>query len=333
MRSRFSVLGAAVAPLLASAPAMAQGAAIDAQCPASTMSQRATQDACQKALDTFRFMAPQLGISIAGGNATLGQGAAFGALGKFSVGLRANVIQGRVPRVDLVTPSPTGAASTNYQVEERPLGLPAVDAALGVFPGLSAAGFRVLALDLLANLAYVPDVTEQDVSISAPDGSLKLGFGGRLGLIQESAAAPGLSLSYLRRDLPRLDLVGQAGNDRLAVRQIEVETGAWRLTLQKAFGPVALVLGAGRDSYTTSAIADVEVQFLGQTFRSGDIQARQEMDRDNIFADVALNLPVLKIAAELGYVRGGTVETFNRFGPHRADDSLPYGALGIRIAF
>jgi len=31
-----------------------------------------TQDACQQAIDVFKLMAPQLGIAITGGNATLG---------------------------------------------------------------------------------------------------------------------------------------------------------------------------------------------------------------------------------------------------------------------
>jgi len=32
-----------------------------------------TQDACQKAVDVFQYVAPQLGTAITGGNATLGR--------------------------------------------------------------------------------------------------------------------------------------------------------------------------------------------------------------------------------------------------------------------
>ncbi|HZF73263.1 MAG TPA: hypothetical protein VEZ51_07515, partial [Gemmatimonadaceae bacterium] len=39
---------------------------------------RASQDACQKAIDLFKYMAPQLGTAIAGGNPTLGQGGNLG---------------------------------------------------------------------------------------------------------------------------------------------------------------------------------------------------------------------------------------------------------------
>lgn len=335
---RFSKVVVGTATLLVAVivpPSLAQSGALDAQCTGATIAQRATQDACQKAIDTFHFLAPQLGISIAGGSATLGQGTAFAKIGRFSVGLRANVIPGRVPRVDRVTPNPLGAVQTTYEVKETILGLPTLDAALGVFPGLSAGpgGAKFLALDAIVNLAYVPDVTEENVSITATDGSLKLGFGGRLGVIQEHGAAPGLGISYLRRDLPKIDVLARTGNDQLAVRSIDVQSQAWRVMLQKSLSLVTLVLGAGRDRYNTAATADVEVTVAGTVFRRTDLQARQRLDRDNIFADVALNLPVFKIAAEVGYIRGGTIDTYNQFESSRADKAHSYGSLGIRLSF
>lgn len=316
-------------------PVLGQSGSIDPQCGAATLQQRATQDACQKALDTFQYLAPQLGIAVTGGSATLGQGTAFGALGRFSVGMRANVMPGRVPRVDQVTPSPLGATQTTYQVDERVLGLPTLDAAVGIFPGvrLGPSGFKVLAVDAVANLAYVPDIADQNVSITAPDGSLKVGFGGRLGLIQESGIAPGLGVSFLRRDLPRIDVVAQVNNDRLAVRSIDVESQAWRVMLQKTFSPITLVLGAGRDRYNTAATADVEVSVAGAVFRSTDINASQRLDRDNLFADVTVNLSVLKLGGEIGYVRGGAIDPYNQFGSSRADQAHAYGSLGIRLSF
>lgn len=317
------------------APLLGQSGNIDPQCGASTVQQRATQDACQKALDTFRYLAPQLGIAITGGSATLGQGIAFGKFGKFSVGMRANVLPGRLPRVDLVSPSPLGAQQTNYRVDDRVLGLPTVDAALGIFPGIpmGPSGLKVMAIDALANIAYIPDVAQQNVRISAPDGSLKLGFGGRVGLIQESGLTPGLGVSFLRRDLPRVDVVAQVNDDQLAVRSIDVESQAWRVMLQKTLRPITFVLGAGRDRYNTAAVADVEVSVAGNVFRSSDISAVQRLDRDNIFADVALNLSVFRLAGEVGYVRGGAIDPYNQFGSSRADQAHAYGSLGIRLSF
>src|SRR3982751_2419868 len=100
-------------------------AQVDTQrCPPGTVSNlgvpdqtRASQDACQKAIDLFQYMAPQLGTSIAGGNPTLGQGGNLGGLGHFSAGLRVNVLQGSLPQVQNVTPSVNGATSTQFETK------------------------------------------------------------------------------------------------------------------------------------------------------------------------------------------------------------------------
>ena len=61
------------------------------------------------ALDVFDLMAPQLGLALTGGNATLGQGGTLGGPGHFSIGLRANVFSGDLPEVtDFPTPSLVG---------------------------------------------------------------------------------------------------------------------------------------------------------------------------------------------------------------------------------
>ena len=73
MRSRMYLVLAAIAAVPATMSAQANS------CAAGT-----TQDACQKAVDLFQYMAPQLGTVIAGGNATLGQGGTLGSWYKMS---------------------------------------------------------------------------------------------------------------------------------------------------------------------------------------------------------------------------------------------------------
>src|ERR1051325_1622099 len=70
--------------------------------------QRVAEDACVQAYDLFHFLAPQLGITLAGGNATIGQGSTLGGLGHFSVGVRGNVVAGSVPDVGSYQQSSTG---------------------------------------------------------------------------------------------------------------------------------------------------------------------------------------------------------------------------------
>src|SRR5437868_14491291 len=90
---------------------------------------RATQDACQMAFDVFQFIAPQLGIAITGGNATLGQGGSLGGLGHFSVGLRANVLAADLPDVQsFARPNTNGRQAHQLPTQRQLVGLPAVDA-------------------------------------------------------------------------------------------------------------------------------------------------------------------------------------------------------------
>src|SRR3712207_289161 len=85
-------IGLAVLLTALAAPAALRAQRPDQQCtnPANVGSGLEGGDACQKALDLFRYFNPQLGMLIAGGNATLGQGGVLGGLGRFSLTLRAN---------------------------------------------------------------------------------------------------------------------------------------------------------------------------------------------------------------------------------------------------
>src|SRR5215211_1027579 len=86
-------------------------------------------DACQKGIDLFNYLTPQLGHVIAGGNATLGQAGTLGKVGKFTLGLRVNALQGGIPRADDEAARPTTGApqQSTYPVEDRPLPLPQIE--------------------------------------------------------------------------------------------------------------------------------------------------------------------------------------------------------------
>src|SRR3982074_3974649 len=73
--------------------------------------QRASQDACQKSIDLFQYMGPQLGAAITGGNATLGQAGSLGGLGHFSAGFRINALPGTLPQGQHGTPVAPGATT------------------------------------------------------------------------------------------------------------------------------------------------------------------------------------------------------------------------------
>lgn len=302
----------------------------DPQCPfgSSALSpERITQDACQKAIDLYKYMAPQLGTVVAGGNATLGQGGTLGGPGHFTLSVRANALQGSVPLVEDVTPSTGGANVSTYEVKDQVLAMPAVDAAIGVFKGLPLGLTSVGGVDLLLSAAYLPEFERSGVTVQTPEGGLKLGYGARIGLLEESFLIPGVSFTYLRRDFPTVTLSASTTSGDLHVRDLSVETSSWRVVASKSLLTFGLAAGAGQDSYSSSAV----VQATVNTTPSDEIRLKQDLTRTNYFLDVYMNIFLLKLIGEIGVVQGGQVETFNQFDGKQPDASRLYGSIGFRV--
>lgn len=334
----------AVTIFAAASTASAQNGTVNtAQCPAGTTNsfgvpdqQRATQDACQKAIDLFQYLAPQLGTALAGGNATLGQGGGLGGPGHFSLGLRVNAIKGTLPQFDnSTTPSVNGAQRTTYPTKDQIVPMPVADLAIGVFGGIPLGLTNVGAIDAIVSASYLPAFNNSSVDVKVPNGSLKLGFGGRLGILQESLLVPGISVTYLQRDLPTVDITSNFNGDTLQVNGLAVKTKAYRLVASKSFLMFGLAIGGGRDKYSSAASvrASVAPRTVPPTSRqtAGPISLSQDLTRTNVFADLSINLPLFKIVGEIGQVSGGTVNTFNSFSNAAADASRIYGSVGLRL--
>ena len=340
MLNRLLVSFTTVALLAASVGA--QG--VDTQrCPPGNVGQaipdqtRASQDACQKAIDLFQYMAPQLGTMIAGGNPTLGQGGTLGGLGHFSAGIRVNVLQGSVPQVQDVTPSVTGATSTQFDTKDQFLPMPTADLAIGVFKGIPLPLTNVGGIDLLVSASYVPEFDNSGVSVKVPNGSLKLGYGARVGILQESLLVPGIAVSYLVRDLPTLNIAGNSNGDSLYVNNLSLKTKAWRVTASKSLILFSVAAGVGQDKYDAST--DVGAHVAARTVpptsaaNAGPVSLTQSLTRTNIFGDLSVNLLLFKLNAEIGQVSGGTINTYNTFSGKQPADSRLYGSVGFRFGF
>ena len=346
MPRRSSCIRALVAAGLAAsstaAPAAAQGGGVDPQCNATA---RALQDACQKSVDLFDFVAPQLGTAVAGGNAIVGQGGAFGRVGRLTLALRATAVQGSLPDVESVTLSTDGPRASDIGVAEQYLVAPAADAAVAIFPGVDVGPVRVGALDALATATYIPDVESDELSLRTSGGAIKVGYGARLGLVQEGRLLPALAVTYLRRDLPRVDVIGAVAasgarlDDTLGVRGLSVETQAWRLVAGKRLAILGVAAGVGQDRYSSEARlgAVVNESVLGvplTRFESDELRLAQSITRTSYFGDVSLNLPGVRIGAEVGRAQNGRVRaSYNSFdgGRARGDDARVYYAVSVRL--
>jgi len=297
---------------------------------------KAAQDACQQAYDVYQFMSPQLGLALTGGNTTAGQGGVLGGLGHFSVGVRGNVFNGKLPDVEKFTQSTNGAQQQSLPVKDQIVGLPTADAAIGVFKGIPLALTNVGGVDALVSLAYVPKVDDANVKVT-PDNNWQFGWGARLGLLSESLVVPAVSVTWIERDLPTTTMVGSASGATLNIDNLKVKTSAWRAVVSKSLILFGVAAGVGQDKYKQSADISATVTNAAVGCASGCKSAipgtSQDMTRTNAFADVSLNLPLFKIVLEGGQVSGGQVDTYNSFSGDRADRSILYGSLGLRLSF
>ena len=327
------VLAAAALVPLAARAARAQDGPIAAQCAGVLVP---VADACQKSVDLFQYFAPQLGALVAGGNTQLGQGGTLGGLGHFSLGARVNGMRSPVPQLQNVNVSTTGFVRSAVATENTWVGFPVADAAIGVFKGVPLGVTNVGGVDLLVNVAYVPTVEEDDFEVRTTGGSVKLGYGARLGLLQETAFVPGVAVSFLRRELPTTSVLATTDDgDVIGVNDVRVRADSWRLTASKNLLLIAIAAGVGQDRYDMSAglTADVVTGAGGTTVPLRGPRAAQELTRTNYFANLTLlNLPFFRLVGEIGRTQGGTLgATYNDFGGRRPDQAYTYGSVGVRV--
>lgn len=303
---------------------------IDPHCtdPAIVGPLHAGGDACQKVADLFNYMNMQLGTWVAGGNPTMGQGGTLGGLGHLSVGVRANVMRATIPSVDQIQVQSGPPVSTRIPSDDKWVGLPVVDVAIGLFKGFPVGLTRVGGVDALVNVSYLPSYTQHSLHVGASDNKWKLGFGGRLGIIQESLLLPGIGVSYMVRDLPTAELSGEdnSGNS-VSIGDYRIRTQQWRLTASKQVLFLGVAAGIGQDKYDTRASLTYNVD--GST-PNAPISLHISPTRTNVFADLSFNFLLAHFVAEIGRVSGGDVGTFNTFSTN-ASAARTYGSLGIRI--
>jgi hypothetical protein len=306
--------------------------------PSPACSQLFTGDACQKSVDLFAYVAPQLGTLIAGGSPVLGQGAVLSFIGSgrpvpgISAGLRVNFLGASLPDLTNVPISISGPSnSTPIPLDNLIVLGPTLDAAVGLFQGFSIGVTDILGVDLLLSAIYLPDYEGDGIRVATSGSGLKLGWGARLALVRETIATPALTASFLRRQLPTVDLDANSNsgsNDAsFTVAGLSKTTDSWRMIVSKNFVVLALAVGAGPDSYAAEATGTAVVNGTN----AGPVRLVQNVSRFTYFADITARLGPLRLSAEIGRVQGGNIATFNVFDGARPDASRTYGSIGARF--
>jgi hypothetical protein len=297
----------------------------------------ALADACRKADDLFRFLAPQLGVALSGGNVLLGQGGALGGWGRVAAVLRVTAVDGRVP-ANAVSLNPTAAVASDFGAARAPVPVPALDVGVGLVRGVPLGLTNVGGVDLLLGVTAVPSVSRDGFEVTREGSGIVGTLGLRVGVLQESALVPGVALSVLRRRLPTTSMQYRTGNDTLGVSDTRVASTVFRLTVNKRLGLLGFGAGVGEDRLDTrtSVEAVVNETVAGQAVRTvaSVRDARDRTTRGTAFVNLAFGLARAQLVAELGRSRAGPLrETLNTFGRRRANEAYTYASAGVGLRF
>jgi hypothetical protein len=203
---------------------------------------------------------------------------------------------------------------------------------------------RLGGLDLLMTATYVPKPSSGsgEVQFDLPGGSTKLGYGVRVGLLQESIVVPGVSFSYVKRDLPTLSVSGTStvgsgvtsAPGTFALNDLTLKTSSWRFSASKTFMIFGLEGGFGQDKYDNSANAHVTVNAAAPVGpQQASIDVSNTMTRTNIYGGLIINFFIGKLVGEVGRVSGGSLPgAINTFGSDAAA-ARTYFSVGLRTGF
>ncbi len=308
--------------------ARAQGTAA----PTCTGTPSHTLDACQKVTDLFRFLSPQVGVALAGGNSMIGESGSLGGPGKYSFNVHATVVDGFVPAndVNLVTDGTT--PSSNFGAKRAPIPMPSADIAAGIYKGIPMGLTNVGGVDLLIGINYLPDVNKGSVSINTAGSGFSLAYGLRVGITQESAAMPGISVSYRNRKMPTTSILYTPNNDTLTVNGASIVAKSFRVVAGKHYKFVGIAGGLGRDDIDAKSLFEAVINDGPPVGRIavGVPASQQKVTRNNAFLNLSLGLPKAQLVGEVGWSSAGKpVTTVNTFDGHQANEKYRYYSLGF----
>ncbi|MEP6779700.1 MAG: hypothetical protein ABJC26_07400 [Gemmatimonadaceae bacterium] len=329
--TKFRAVGAIIALLVCANASNAQSTVIP-NCHVTPAVAVQPFDICQKVVDIFSFLSPQIGVALAGGNPMLGEGGTLGGPGKISASIHVTAVDGRIPK-NSVQLSQTGAAvSSDYGAQRAPVPLPAVDAAIGLFKGMTVGLTNVGGVDLLVGAAYVPNVNKEPFSIRTEKKAYAFLYGVRVGILQESAAVPGMSFSYKERKFPTSNFAYTPNNDTLTIKGATLSSKSMRLVVAKRFVFIGFAAGVGRDEIEAKSEFSAVVNDFQPVSRLAIAipSAQQKVTRNNVFGNLSFGLPTAQLVLEYGWSSAGTIQqTVNTFGGRQANEGYHYASLGF----
>lgn len=280
--------------------------------------------ACQHAEDAVKTLHPLVGVIISGGDPEIGSASTLGGFGHLFVSARINAV-----KVALPSTNTADSASTSGFVPA-----PVIEAGLGLFKGLGA-GF--LSVDALGSATLLPTSSVANLTVDSGAtkvGSLALGigYGARVGILKGSFLIPSVSLSVMRRTLPRIRY-GQLGSTFSSDSAFMFDTDLRATNIRLVAGMHILLLdvaaGVGFDQYTSTA----HVSYYNSLATTKTDTIKLDNKRSILFVDAGMNFLLVKLVGELGYQTGKDQKLTTNYQGFDPKAGHVFGGIGIRVSF
>jgi hypothetical protein len=311
------------APPLLVALALAVAHPLAAQNPQCGGFVGASRRICDAALDGTRAFHPVAGLLVSGGNPVIGTASTLGGLGHFSITARANA-------ADVVLPDPDydGSPGEVATTEELYAPVPLLEGAAGIYEGLPSG---LLSIDFLASAQLLPTGQVEDLSVDPDarhigDVALGLGYGVRVGLLRDEGPLPAVSISAMRRHVPRLTYGDVEAGDEFRY-SVDLQATNLRLVASKQLAALQLAAGIGWDRYT----GDAEIELRSAPNAPVGLDLRES--RTLAFVNAGLDLAAVSIVGEAGYQGGRDQELSTEFEDYDTRDGKFFAGLGLRLGF
>jgi hypothetical protein len=310
-------------PLLLIALALAGAGPLAAQNDECRVFDGSSRRICDAALDATRAFHPVAGLLVSGGNPVLGTAGTLGGLGRFSVTARASA-------ADVVLPDPEydGSPGTVPSTEELYAPVPLIEGAAGIYEGLPSG---LLSIDALASAQLLPTNQVDDLSVDPDarhigDVAIGLGYGVRVGVLRDEGPLPAVSVSVMRRHVPRLAYGDLDEGDEFRYG-VDLRATNLRLVASKQLAALQLAAGVGWDRYT----GDAEIRLRDGPDPIVDLELRES--RTLAFINAGVDLATVSLVGEAGYQSGRDQELSTEFEDYDITDGKFFAGLGLRLNF
>jgi len=282
---------------------------------------------CSAGVDGTRAFHPLFGMLVSGGNPTIGTAATLGGLGHASMAVRANAVEMVLPDLGYNGTSTTVPAGDKLFVPA-----PVLEGSLGLYKGMPGG---LLALDFLGSAQLLPTNQINNLSVDASarrigSVALGLGYGARVGLLRGVGPLPDVSVSAMRRDIPRITYGSMAAGDDYSYG-VDIHATNLRLIASKQVAVLALAAGLGWDKYTGNAF----IQFRDPvtTLVQPNVPVSLNSSRVVGFLDAGFSMAMVKLTGEVGYQGAKDQNLSTDFQDFDTTKGKLFAGLGLRFGF